>query len=120
MTIKTGKPKGRPKGSRDKKSAALRLAVRSGVTPLEYMLSVLNHDNKKNQEGDIEVTPAMRMDAARTAAPYVHARLQSVVVSEKPYEGDPNSITNEQLAGIIARSGELDDAPEEESERTTH
>jgi hypothetical protein len=41
----------------------------SGITPLEYMLAVLR---------DEERTPAERMEAAKAAAPYVHARLAHI------------------------------------------
>ena len=48
----------------------------SGLTPLDYMLSVLRD---KTQE------QAIRLDAANKAAPYVHARLSSV---EAKVEGE--------------------------------
>lgn len=44
-------------------------ALEGGVSPLAYMLTVLRD---KEQSSDI------RMDAAKAAAPYVHARLSSV------------------------------------------
>lgn len=63
---------------------------------------------------------SVRMDAAKAVSPYVHARLQSVTVQEKPYEGDPNSITNEYLAGIVQGAGGSNATAEEEGGRTTH
>ena len=61
---------GRKKGSPNKKSAELIAKVEaSGLTPLEYMLSVLRDANASVHE---------RMDAAKNAAPYVHRRLASV------------------------------------------
>ena len=44
-------------------------AAESGLTPLDYMLSVL-----RNEDAD----PKERMNAAVSAAPYVHAKLASV------------------------------------------
>ena len=90
-----GNPKGvgRPKGTRNKKGRALRQAVRSGQTPLEYLLSVMS---------DVKQKQPARIDAAKAAAPYCHARLQSITVQEKPFEGDPNELTSEYLAHIIA------------------
>ena len=41
----------------------------SGLTPLEYMLSVMR---------DAGADESKRLDAAKAAAPYVHARLTSV------------------------------------------
>jgi hypothetical protein len=44
-------------------------AAAEGLTPLDYMLSVLRDEGME---------PAARMDAAKAAAPYVHAKLASV------------------------------------------
>lgn len=64
---KTG---GRQKGTPNRKNAALVAAVEaSGLTPLEYMLSVLRSP---------ETPPDMKFEAAKAAAPYVHARLAAV------------------------------------------
>ena len=101
MTAK--KKAGRPKGAMNKRSAALRKAVQTGLQPLEYLLQIMNNEDNEQE---------VRVDAAHKAAPYCHARLQSVVVTEKPYEGDPNSISNAQLAGVIARGGCFDDVTE--------
>ena len=51
---------------------ALRLIQERGwMTPLEYMLSVMN---------DTSVPRPDRMDAAKGSAPYIHSKLQSVVL----------------------------------------
>ena len=64
---------GRKKGSPNKKTAALIAAVtESGITPLEYMLSVMRAP---------EAEPRERLTAAGMAAPYVHAKLSSIEVS---------------------------------------
>lgn len=64
---KTG---GRQKGTPNKATAAKRAAIEaSGLTPLDYMLSVLR-DETQSQEA--------RMDAAKAAAPYVHPRLSTI------------------------------------------
>lgn len=72
---------GRKKGSPNIKTAKKVAAIEaSGLTPLDYMLSVLR---------DTEQEPSARMDAAKNAAPYVHARLAAVEVSgdkENPLE----------------------------------
>lgn len=61
---------GRKPGSPNKKTAALQAAVAdSGVTPLDYMLSVM-----RDEVND----PKDRLSAAVSAAPYVHAKLSSV------------------------------------------
>jgi hypothetical protein len=61
---------GRKLGGRNKRTIAIEAKIAaSGLTPLDYMLDVL-----RNEAND----PATRMDAAKAAAPYVHAKLASV------------------------------------------
>jgi hypothetical protein len=61
---------GRPKGSRNVKTQEQAKAIKeSGLTPLDYMLSVMR--NEGNELG-------VRLDAANKAAPYVHAKLATV------------------------------------------
>lgn len=61
---------GRPKGAANKLNDQARAqALEGGVTPLEYLLGVL-------RDGDLDLDT--RMDAAKAAAPYVHARLAAV------------------------------------------
>lgn len=61
---------GRKKGSPNKKTAETQEAVAaSGVTPLEYMLSIMRDDGQDEQR---------RLAAANMAAPYVHAKLSSI------------------------------------------
>jgi hypothetical protein len=61
---------GRPRGARNVKTVEqAEAAVAGGLTPLEYMLSVMR------DEGNDKAT---RLDAANKAAPYVHAKLASV------------------------------------------
>jgi hypothetical protein len=66
-TPKTG---GRKKGTPNKKTARLQEIINaSGVTPLEHMLGVLRDPNASATE---------RFEAAKAAAPYVHARLAAI------------------------------------------
>jgi len=44
-------------------------ALSTGISPLDYMLGLL-----RNEQND----QAMRFEAAKAAAPYVHARLSSI------------------------------------------
>ena len=84
---------GRKKGSRNKRTFAQRIAREYELEPLTYMLDIMN-DKKQEQSA--------RMDAAKSAAPYIHAKLSHKEVDFKgEWDGDPNSITNEMLAGII-------------------
>lgn len=64
---KTG---GRTKGVPNKATAAKVAEVEaSGLTPLDYLLSVMRDDQKM---------PDVRLDAAKAAAPYVHPRLAAI------------------------------------------
>lgn len=64
---------GRPKGSVARLDAeARKQAAEGGITPLEYMLSVL-----RDEANPLET----RMDAAKASAPYVHAKLAAVEVA---------------------------------------
>lgn len=61
---------GRPKGATSKKTKEIAdKAVKDGITPLEYMLSVLRDPNAEKAE---------RAWAAEKAAPYIHPRLSTV------------------------------------------
>lgn len=64
---------GRPAGVRNKKtSARLEAIAASGDTPLDYLLGVMR---------DAANELATRLDAAKAAAPYIHARLSAVEVT---------------------------------------
>ena len=57
---------------------ARKAAAEGGILPLDYMLKILRDENQD---------AAIRMDAAKAAAPYVHAKLASVEHSGK--DGGP-------------------------------
>lgn len=65
---------GRPLGSKNKKTVGMIIAARDGVSPLEFLLSVM--DDKDN---DLSV----RMDAAKSSAPYCHQRLAQLAIEHK-------------------------------------
>lgn len=70
--LKTG---GRRKGSRNKAPQAQAAAIAaSGLTPLEFLLSVLRDPEKQY---------AARIDAAKAAAPYVHPKLANIELTGK-------------------------------------
>lgn len=69
---KTG---GRQKGVPNKASAAKAAEIEaSGLTPLDYLLSILR---------DAGAEQNVRIDAAKAAAPYVHPRLSTVDLGNK-------------------------------------
>ena len=66
---------GRPRGSRNRKTVETTKAVESsGLTPLDFMLQLMRDEGQPLP---------MRQDAAKNAAPYVHARLAAVELSGK-------------------------------------
>ena len=61
---------GRKPGAVNRATAAAReKAEATGITPLEFMLQVMRDEQAERSE---------RLDMARAAAPYIHARLSSV------------------------------------------
>lgn len=61
---------GRPRGSVNKAIAERQARVAaSGITPLDYMLGVMRDEAQEL---------GVRLDAAKSVAPYVHPRLASV------------------------------------------
>lgn len=73
---KTG---GRQKGVPNKATAAKAAKIEaSGLTPLDYLLSILR---------DAGAEQGVRIDAAKAAAPYVHPRLATVDLGNK--DGKP-------------------------------
>ena len=78
---------GRKKGSATKRTREIAdRAAEEGLTPLEFMLNVMrapsDHEDPKIQCA----REAMRFEAAKAAAPYVHPRLANVEVGNKEGE----------------------------------
>jgi hypothetical protein len=90
------RPKGLPKtGGRTKgavgKIKREAILAAQGITPLDYMLAIVRNEREDK---------TVRLDAAKAAAPYVHARLQTTTLA-----GDPeNPLTVEN------RHSDLDEA----------
>ncbi|AHX12929.1 hypothetical protein CH75_06455 [Dyella jiangningensis] len=89
---------GRKAGAPNKASAAREAAVKaSGITPLDYLLKVMRNS----------ATPtAMRLDAAKAAAPYVHPKLSSVELKgdpENPVEQRVTVVDEKAVAAAVAK-----------------
>jgi hypothetical protein len=69
---------GRKAGAATTRTREIANAVAGGLTPLEYLTSVYR---------DVSADESKRIDAAKAAAPYVHARLNSVEMTGK--DGGP-------------------------------
>ena len=63
---------GRKKGTANKRTREIAdKAVAEGITPLEYLLSVVRDEGEER---------AVRIDAAKAAAPFIHPRLANETV----------------------------------------
>lgn len=70
---------GRKPGSATKKTREIaERAMADGVTPLEFMLAIMR-DGAQHEDPKVQVArDAMRFEAAKAAAPYIHPRLAAV------------------------------------------
>lgn len=63
---------GRQQGAANKRTREIAdKAVQAGITPLEYLLSILRDEKEER---------SVRIDAAKASAPYIHPRLQNTTV----------------------------------------
>jgi hypothetical protein len=70
---------GRRPGGRNTKSREIAdKAAAEGITPLEYMLSLVRMDSAHDNEKIQTAREALRFEAAKAAAPYMHPRLAAV------------------------------------------
>lgn len=70
---------GRKKGSATTKTREIaNRAAAEGITPLEYMLKVMRQDSAHEDPKIAIAREAMRFEAAKAAAPYIHPRLAAV------------------------------------------
>jgi hypothetical protein len=91
---KTG---GRQKGTPNRRTQELLNAVeRGGMTPLEYLLSVMRDEAAGKPE---------RLEAAKAAAPYVHARLASIEAEISNPTRRAVEMSDEELLAIIEEAG---------------
>ena len=66
-------------------------AAADGITPLEYLLSLLRKPYPKDADANtLAQYDAMKLDAAKAAAPYIHPRLANIdkAVSIGPLTGN--------------------------------
>lgn len=81
---------GRPKGAPNKASAERAAAVaESGQTPVDFMLEVMRDRSKEH---------AVRLDAAKAVAPYIHPKLANIEHTGKGGGAININITQEDAA----------------------
>lgn len=71
---------GRKRGSATKRTREIAdKAAENGITPLEFMLDVMRKPYPEDADATVKASyDAMRFEAAKAAAPYVHPRLAAV------------------------------------------
>ncbi len=90
---------GRKKGQSNQKTRAIAEgALASGITPLEYMLEQMRKPYPDDADAVTKARlDAMRFEAAKAAAPYMHPRLTSVELGGKA-DGNPIRLTVEDVS----------------------
>lgn len=95
---------GARKGAGRKPGAATRFneqarakAAEGGILPLDYLLAILRDDTKPQE---------VRIDVAKAAAPYVHARLAAVEHSGHVDLKHARDVSDDELANIASRGSE--------------
>jgi hypothetical protein len=71
---------GRKRGSPNQRTAAVAQKVaQEGVTPLEFMVGIMRKEPPEGADPAVKLShEALRFDAAKAAAPYVHPRLNAI------------------------------------------
>lgn len=83
---------GRKQGAPNKATAARQKAVeKSGLTPLDYMLSIMRDTKLKTED---------RFEAAKAAAPYVHPKLANVDHKSSDGSMSPPAPTTIQIVAV--------------------
>lgn len=88
---------GRPPGSKNKKTKEQQEAVAAtGQTPLEYLVSVFQDEERDER---------VRIDAAKAAAPFVHAKLSNVEMKTLDPDTPADDLSDTDLQHIAKRGG---------------
>lgn len=95
---------GRKKGSATKKTREIAdRAAEEGITPLEYMLQVMRTEST-HEDARVQIArEALRFEAAKAAAPYMHPRLAAIEHTGPdggPIDLNVTDVTDERLAAI--------------------
>jgi hypothetical protein len=86
----SGNPRGRPRGSRNRRTHALvEAAQNGGEMPLDYMLRVMRGRNASAKRRD---------DMAKAAAPFLHSKLASI---ENPKIQEASRLTGIEVSFVL-------------------
>lgn len=104
---------GRPKGSANKRTREIAdRAAEEGMTPLEFMLKIMRAEPPEGlQQRDELAVQAMRFEAAKAAAPYIHPRLAAVEHTGKdgkdliPQNPLPPTLSLDEWQKLVAPDG---------------
>lgn len=100
---------GRKPGARNKRTAALVESVENtGITPLDYMLSILRDEGKPE---------SVRLQAARDSAPYIHSKLQSLEVETSV---TTNHVVSSEPLNIDEWGAKYSTQQEDDQDKTSH
>jgi len=100
----SGNPSGRPRGSRNKRSLAnIETAQASGQMPLDFVLSIMRNNTQPLER---------RLEAAKVAAPYCHAKLASV---EHSGPQDKPAITGIEVVFVTPKPRADEHKPEQQT-----
>jgi hypothetical protein len=94
--MKGKKTGGRVKGVPNKRTLdVVSLVAKEGITPLDYMLKILRDETAQISE---------RIDAAKSAAPYIHSKMPTALVMPPPptetVEGADETLLDRYIAGL--------------------
>src|SRR6478672_9556803 len=101
-----GRPKGYPKSGGRQKGAVDKIKreailAAQGITPLDYMMMLVRAETPPGLDPAVaKAREELRFEAAKAAAPYVHARLQTTTLA-----GDPEKPQHKVVIEFVKAGG---------------
>lgn len=92
-----GRKKGSVASHRKLAGEATARSVGDGITPLEYLLNVMRDETADTKRRD---------DAAKAAAPFLHARLSAVAVTDNSPNRTVREMSDAELYALLAQCDE--------------